>query len=300
MFYTYLILALVTLLVAFVSGNNLSAAVGTLIGSKILSLYGSILIAVAGFVAGLVIQGGSLHSTAIFLIPDNLFIITISLAIALGIFVIAAIVRVPLSLVMALVGVSIGITLKFGITSNWPIIRDIVITWIIAPVGSVVVAFYLNRRFAKLQPKDVWNYAVFIKLMLIAVSFFTSFTLGANTLGFIDEIARVTGYDIIFPIIGIIVGSFFLSKGVSKRVGQDMYSMRYTSAFISLIVSSVLVEVATVFGYPLSNTQTLTSSVFGSGLSYRTKAMDALPYLFTVAMWVVSPGIGIILGYFIA
>jgi len=300
MLYTYIILLLVTVLVAFVSGNNLSAAVGTLIGSRILSLYGSILIAMVGFISGLIIQGASLHSTAISLIPDNKFLITASLGIALGIFVIAAIVRVPLSLVMALVGVSIGIALKLGITSNWPIFRDIIITWIAAPVGSIAAAFYLKRRLDRLRPKNVWNYAISIKLLLIAVSFFTSFTLGANTLGFIDEIARVKGYLIVFPIIGIIVGTLFLSRGISKRVGEEMYSMRYTSAFVSLIVSSFLVEIATIFGFPLSNTQTLTSSVFGSGLSYRTKALDALPYILTVAMWVVSPTIGIVLGYIVA
>ncbi len=300
MLYTYIILLLVTVLVAFVSGNNLSAAVGTLIGSRILSVYGSIFIAIVGFISGLVLQGASLHSTAISLIPDNRFLIAASLGIALGIFVIAAIVRIPLSLVMALVGVSIGITLRLGISGNWPILRDIIITWVIAPIGSIIAAFYLKKRLDKLQPKNVWNYAISIKFLLIGVSFFTSFTLGANTLGFVDEIARIKGYFIVFPIIGIIIGSLFLSRGISKRVGEEMYSMRYTSAFVSLIVSSILVEVATIFGFPLSNTQTLTSSVFGSGLSYRTKAIDTMPYIITVAMWLVSPCIGIVLGYIVA
>ena len=75
--------------------------------------------------------------------------------------------------------------------------------------------------------------------------------------------------------------------------------MRYTNAFVSLVISSALVEGATFLGLPLSNTQTLTSSVFGSGLSYRNKAMASKPFLITVATWVISPMLGMIFGLII-
>ncbi|MCL5782828.1 MAG: inorganic phosphate transporter [Candidatus Thermoplasmatota archaeon] len=283
-------------LTALVSGNNLSAAVGTLIGSRIVSRIGGIIIGILGFTSGLLIQGESLADTATKLIPRSSEIIVFALLIALIIFALATYFRVPLSLIMALVGVSIGLSYRFGYPGHTYLIRIIILTWIIAPLASIALAFVMNRKLTGLQPRNVWNFALSLKLALVAVSFLTAFTLGANTLGFIEQISGLNGFGVIYMIIGIILGSVFLSKGVIRRVGQEMYLMRYTNAFVALIVSSALVEGATLIGLPLSNTQTLTSSVFGTGLSYRNKLMEIRPFLITVATWILSPVLGVICG----
>ena len=296
MLYGYLIIVLSVVLTALVSGNNLSAAVGTLIGSRIVSRIGGIIIGILGFTSGLLIQGESLADTATKLIPRSSQIIVFALLIALIIFALATYFRVPLSLIMALVGVSIGLSYRFGYPEHTYLIRLIILTWIIAPLASIALGFALNRKLTGLQPKNVWNFALSLKLALVAVSFLTAFTLGANTLGFIEQISGLGGFGVIYMIIGIVLGSVFLSKGVIRRVGQEMYLMRYTNAFVALIVSSALVEGATLIGLPLSNTQTLTSSVFGTGLSYRNKLMEIRPFLITVATWILSPLLGIICG----
>lgn len=296
MLYGYLIIVLAVILTALVSGNNLSAAVGTLIGSRIVSRIGGIIIGILGFTSGLLIQGESLADTATKLIPRSSQIIVFALLIALIIFALATYFRVPLSLIMALVGVSIGLSYRFGYPEHTYLIRLIILTWIIAPLASIALGFALNRKLTGLQPKNVWNFALSLKLALVAVSFLTAFTLGANTLGFIEQISGLGGFGVIYMIIGIVLGSVFLSKGVIRRVGQEMYLMRYTNAFVALIVSSALVEGATLIGLPLSNTQTLTSSVFGTGLSYRNKLMEIRPFLITVATWILSPLLGIICG----
>ena len=296
MLYSYLIILLSVVLTALVSGNNLSAAVGTLIGSRIVSRIGGIIIGILGFTSGLLIQGGSLADTATKLIPRSNEIIVFALLIALVIFALATYFRVPLSLIMALVGVSIGLSYRFGYPEHTYLIRIIILTWVIAPLASIALAFVMNRKLTGLQPRNVWNFALSLKLALVAVSFLTAFTLGANTLGFIEQISGLNGFGVIYMIIGIILGSVFLSKGVIRRVGQEMYLMRYTNAFVALIVSSALVEGATLIGLPLSNTQTLTSSVFGTGLSYRNKLMEIRPFLITVATWILSPVLGVICG----
>lgn len=296
MFYSILIIVLSVLLTAMVSGNNLSAAVGTLIGSRILSRTGGVLIGIAGFSAGLVIQGGSLHGTARTLIPGSDPLIVYALSVALAIFILATYLRVPLSLIMALVGTSIGMSIRLGYSLDSTIVLIIILTWVAAPLVSIFLAFTINRAFIKSRPGNIWRFALSMKLALIVVSFLTAFTLGANTLGFIEQVSGLHGFSVLYLIVGIVAGSVFLSRGVIKRVGQEMYLMRYTNAFVSLVVSSVLVEGATVFGIPLSNTQTLTSSVFGTGLSYRNKLMEMRPFLITVATWVASPLIGLALG----
>lgn len=296
MYYNILVILLSVILTALVAGNNLSAAVGTLIGSRILSRSGGIIIGIAGFAAGLLLQGASLHSTAESLIPRSDPLIAYALLVALAIFGIATYFRVPLSLIMALVGTSVGISIRLGYAINMPLVILIVGTWVLAPLLSISIAFMMNRQFIRTQPRDVWRFALSMKLALIVVSFVTAFTLGANTLGFIEQVSGLRGLSVLYLLGGIALGSIFLSKGVIKRVGQEMYLMRYTNAFVSLIVSSALVEGATILGIPLSNTQTLTSSVFGTGLSYRNKLIEMRPFLITVVTWVASPLAGLVLG----
>ena len=64
---------------------------------------------------------------------------------------------------------------------------------------------------------------------------------------------------------------FYLSAGEIRRVGQELFLMRYPNATATLVVSTVLVEAATILNVPLSNTQALASAVFGTGISYETQ-----------------------------
>ena len=296
MFYQIVTIVLAGVLTAFVAGNNISAAVGTIVGSRIISRTGGILIGMLGFIIGLLLEGRQLEHAVNALIPHSYPLISYALFISFIIFVAAALTRSPLSLTMALVGASAGISLKIGYSADFGFLRFLIFTWILAPILSIVFAYVANMMLQKKDFRNTWRAAVIIKISLLVASFLTAFTLGANTIGFI---AGFAGYNIPVlgsMILGIVVGTLFLSKGVMRRVGEEMYIMRYTNAFVSLIVSSVLVEAATIFGVPLSNTQTLTSSVFGTGLSYRFKAMYIRPFIIVIITWIVSPLFGFLMG----
>lgn len=299
MLFYLIILILTFILTMLVSGNNLAAAAGTLIGSRILSRQWGALLGALGFCAGLLIQGQSLQGTALSLLPDNNYIVSLALGVSAILFIVAGLLRIPLSLIMALVGSSIGVSLRYHLQIDSGLIEIIVIMWVVAPILSIGSAYAMNRKFAELKPRNVWNFAVSLKIALILISFFTAFTIGANTLGFISQVGRIHGLNLIAMVAAIFIGSFFLSGGVVKRVGSDMYTMRYSNAFVSLLVSTALVEGATIFGIPLSSTQTMTSSVFGTGLSYRMKFLQARAFYVTVLMWVVSPLVGVLLGFLI-
>lgn len=299
MFYLILVIVTAGLLTAFVSGNNLSAAVGMLIGGRIVSRESGLAIGIIGFLAGLYLQGSELQTASSALLPHSYVIVFYALAISFVIFAMASVVRAPLSLIMALMGASVGLSLHYGYSIDTGFVRFTVLTWIIAPVVSIAAAFIINRILVRHRFRNSWRAAVILKVSLIVVSFFTSFTLGANTLGFIEQVAG-SGYLVLASMtVGIVLGSIFLSRGVIKRVGEDIYLMRYTNAFSSLLVSSALVEIATFFGVPLSNTQTLTSSVFGTGISYRFKAIYLRPFMTIVLTWAISPLAGFFLGWII-
>lgn len=103
-----------SILTALVAGNNLSASVGTLIGSRIVSRNAGTLIGAAGFAIGLLIQGHSLSRAAAELFPEGQSYRLLAMLISLAIFLVASLTRSPLSLTMAMVGVSIGLSLRFG------------------------------------------------------------------------------------------------------------------------------------------------------------------------------------------
>lgn len=299
MFYYILVVITAGLLTAFVAGNNLSAAVGMIIGGRIVSRSSGVLIGMAGFIIGLYAQGTALRSASSALLPHSYNIIFYALIISFFIFAMASIVRAPLSLIMALLGASVGLSLHYGFNVDNEFIRFTVFTWVLAPILSIGAAYVINRVLSRHEFRDTWRAAIVLKVLLIVVSFFTAFTLGANTLGFIGEVSG-SGYLVLGSMTaGVIIGSTFLSRGVIKRVGQEIYLMRYTNAFSALFVSSILVEAATFFGVPLSNTQTLTSSVFGTGISYKFKAIYLRPFLLIVATWAVSPLAGFVLGWII-
>lgn len=297
----YYLLVVITagLLTAFVAGNNLSAAVGMIIGGRIVSRSTGVIIGIAGFIVGLYLQGTQLQTASDALLPHSYNIIFYALIISFFIFAMASVVRAPLSLIMALLGASVGLSLHYGYSINDGFVRFTVFTWVLTPILSILSAYALNRTLSRHEFRNTWRAAIVLKILLIVVSFFTAFTLGANTLGFISEVSG-SGYPVLISMtVGIFLGSIFLSRGVIKRVGQEIYLMRYTNAFSALFISSLLVEAATFFGIPLSNTQTLTSSVFGTGVSYKFKTIYLKPFLLIVATWVVSPIAGFLLGWII-
>jgi PiT family inorganic phosphate transporter len=291
------LLASMFVAVTLVAGNNLSACVGPAIGSRIISKRSGMLIGIAGFTAGLIFQGTEMTKSVSILLPNATAELRISaLLVAILIFVIAEIARIPMSLSMSLVGLLAGLSFTSGSLSNTLYTLKVAILWVLAPIAAILAGLYLVRALNYKQPRNIWHRLQAFKLLLIFFSFTTAFVLGANTLGLVVATA---GFDLITistAIIGIIIGVAFLSSGPIKRISQEFYLMRYTDAFATMITDTVLVELATLFNIPLSNTQTAASAAFGTGISYRSKFVSLRPFLIIVAGWIVAPIISFLLG----
>lgn len=288
-----------SLLAALVAGNNLSVAVGSLVGSNVLKKNYSKILAIIGFVSGMLIGGQYMKSTTLALFPQDSFLLFLIISGTVLIFVIAQVTRVPISLTMALVGIGIGLMFHDGTFQNKTIAIKIVLMWIIAPLSAILLSFSLGMVYGKIDYKNIWRLTSTIKILLLIISFFSAFTLGENTLGLI---ANISGFSIesdVLIIIGIVLGSYFLSEGVLKRVSFEIYSLRYSTALISILTSALLVEIATLFSIPLSNTQTMTLGILGVGLSYKIRYFILKPLLKILLFWVVSPLIGIGIGFLI-
>ncbi|KAA8922402.1 inorganic phosphate transporter [Thermoplasma sp.] len=288
------------LLVILVAGNNSSAVSGTIIGSKMMNRYVALAVTAGGYIAGYLLEGQFLQHAVNELLPFKPEYVLYAIIASFIIFTIAFFVKVPISLTMALVGSAIGLSLKLGYSSDFRFLTEIIIAWIAAPLISIGASYIFNDWLSRMPHRNLWSYASAIKGLLIITAIFTAFTLGANTIGFLGDISGTGLINEIMVSVGSIIGTFFFSSGIMKSVSQNMYMMKYTNAFSSQLVSALVVEVSTLFSIPMSNTQTLTSAVLGSGLSYRAKAIYLKPFLYIVVMWILSPLIGLAFTYVLA
>jgi len=291
------ILIEVLILTAIVSGNNISIAIGALVGSNTLNKNFSKIFGAVGFITGLYFGSKFMNEAFKSLFPQSHLFLLLSLSATIAIFVFAQSARAPLSLTMVLTGIGFGYTLSKGI---FPLLGiKIVMMWIFAPLIAFYLAYMLMKLYNKIRIKNIWNGIRTIKILIILFSFFSAFTLGENTLGLLYSITGYSSINFILLSLSIFVGSYFLSESVLRRIGFEFYLMRYSTGLISNIVSSLLVEIATLFSIPLSNTQTMTLGIIGSGYSLKTRLFSLKPLIKILIVWIISPLSGIFFGMII-
>jgi len=295
---TFLILSTVFLAVAFVSGNNLSACVGTIVGARILGRQIAKLFATAGIVTGLICQGHLMTYTVQEIFPIKNVLVTAGvLFLTVVAFTLAKAMRAPLSLSMALVALLLGLSTAHNLPTNYVYARSVVAMWVIVPLSALVFGFASLRVIDRTKIENVWRRIATYKLLQIALSFFAAFVLGANTIGLVVAMSGFQPSTILTAIIAIIIGSMFFSDGELRRVGQELFSMRYANSLASLFVSTLLVEFATLLAIPLSSTQALSAGVLGAGSSYRHKLISLRPFLVIVIAWILVPSLCFAVGY---
>ncbi len=299
-----ILMALVFLAVMLVAGNNLSACIGPAVGARIVTKRFGILLGAAGFSLGLLIQGSVMTQSVATLLPNASPVLEAeTLLVAIIIFLIAFAIRVPMSVSMAIVGLLAGISVAGKSLTNSMYVGGVVATSDHFPLAAFGVAFGLLRLLNRGWPKNLWRRLQAYKLLLIVASFTAAYVTGANTLGLIVATGGFDSASLLAAVAAIFVGSFFLSAGAIKRISEEFFLMRYASVAATLVTSTVLLEIATVFNIPLSITQTTSAAVFGTGVSYKTKLVSAKPFLKVAVGWVIAPllsfAIGLLIGYVI-
>jgi PiT family inorganic phosphate transporter len=296
-----ILVVLAFLAVMLISGNNLSACVGPAIGSRIISKRSGTLLGAIGFSAGLLIQGSTMTRSVGVLLPGATPEFgAAALLVAILIFLVADIARIPMSFSMSLVGLLAGLSIGRSAPASALFASEVAAMWFAAPLIALALSFYLIRALNRNWPGNFWHRIQAYKIMIILLSFSTAYVLGANTLGLVVATSGFNLAVVIAAVIAIFVGSFHLSGGTIRRVSQEFYLMRYTSATATLVTSTVLVELATIFNIPLSNTQTAAAAVLGTGISFRTRFVSLKPFLTIVAGWIIAPLLSFALGILIA
>ncbi|HXW94877.1 MAG TPA: inorganic phosphate transporter [Nitrososphaerales archaeon] len=291
-----LLLAVATLLILLVSGNNAQASIGNLVGARVLRTRTALLIEVVGVSLGLLLQGTNMTTAAGHLAKGlSSQTVLIVLTVTLALFVVAHFARIPLSLTHILPTLLAGVALAF--TSYFFLV---ILTWMAAPVAALVATPLITRLTGRSGKSDFWAKIEVYKALLILVSFVFAFTLGANTVGLIVAVEGFGGLSVPLAIGGVVAGTFFLSAGEIRRVTSDLFELGYSNAMSSMLTSAILVEASTLAGIPMSNTMVQNTAVFGAGLSYKTRFFSAKSFLLVALSWIIFPAAGIAAGVLIS
>jgi inorganic phosphate transporter, PiT family len=290
-----LLLAVATLLIILVSGNNAQASIGNLIGARVVKTRTALMVEVVGVSLGLLFQGTSMETAASHLANGlSSQTVLIVLTITLGLFVLAHYARLPLSLTHTLPALLAGVALAFT-----PYFFFMILAWMAAPTAALLATPLIARLASKPGTNDFWAKIEVYKALLLLVSFLFAFTLGANTIGLVVAVEGFGGLAIPLAIAGVVVGTFFLSAGEIRRVTSDLFELGYSNAMSSMLTSAVLVEASTLLGIPMANTMVQNTAVFGAGVSYKTKFFSAKPFFLVALSWIVFPAAGIAAGVLI-
>jgi PiT family inorganic phosphate transporter len=269
-----------------------------MVGANIVTKHFAKAIGAVGIAMGLVFQGRSMTFSVQAIFPlGNALVTAEVLFVTVGAFLFAKAVRAPLSLSMAVVALLLGLSTSHNLAVSYLYTIKVVGMWVAAPIIGVAFGFLFLRLIDKVKFGNVWRRVAVYKISLIAFSFLAAFVLGANTIGLIVALGGFAADSVLGAVVAIALGCAFLSEGEIKRVGQDLFSLRYPNALASLIVATILVEFATLWALPLSSTQALAASVVGAGVSSGNKLISLRPFLIIVVAWVLVPLLCFSLGY---
>ena len=294
-------LVLAGLLGMVVGGNNLSACSGTIIGSGMVRRRTGILLAIAGYVTGLVIEGPKLFRVTEVFLPANTSTGAFSILLAsLLVFLGGEFFRVPLSLSKALTGAILGVSAALGILGQTRYLALILGFWFLVPLVATGLGFLLIILDDRMSPRNLWFKLTLLKTGLLPLAFLSAYVLGVNTLGLIAGVPYNQSFDATIAVgLGATVGAFLLGRGALRRLTEGIFSLRYPNAFFAQLIGSATVELANQLAVPLSITETVSSGIIGSGLGRRMRVLNVRNIFLIISSWIISPIAGFLLAYII-
>ena len=294
-------LILAGLLGMVVGGNNLSACSGTIIGSGMVRRRTGILLAIAGYITGLVLEGPKLFRVTDVFLPANTSTGAFSILLAsLLVFLGGEFFRVPLSLSKALTGAILGVSAGLGILGQTRYLALILGFWFLVPLVATGLGVLLIILDDRMSPRNLWFKLTLLKTGLLPLAFLSAYVLGVNTLGLIAGVPYNQSFDATVSVgLGAIVGAFLLGRGALRRLTEGIFSLRYPNAFFAQLIGSATVELANQLAVPLSITETVSSGIIGSGLGRRMRVLNVRNIFLIISGWIISPVAGFVLAYII-
>jgi len=308
----------IALLFDFTNGFNDSAnQVAAVIASNALSPYKALAVAAIGDFVGAFFLGTAVAETlGSGIVDPRLMRIGISGVEVIFAALIGAITwniitwyfGLPSSSSHALIGGILGAFITaWGISPiNWTKVSEIIAVMLISPIIGFTASYSFTRmtllfaRFA--TPKANNKFRKLQILSLIGQSLSHGTNDAQKTMGIITFILIILGLynlppssSIMIPKWVILASSAAIASGtlvggwrIIKTLGIGLYKIRPIQAFSSQVVSALTIYISALFGFPISTTQVISSSIIGAGAATRKNMVRWLAAGDIVAAWLIT------------
>lgn len=290
---------------SFVFGwNNSSFLIGGGEGSGSLTLRESLLIAGAGLLLGVGLEGTKmLKSLAGSITPSaSPSIVLVALLVSLLVTVALSVTKLPVSFSMALVGAFTGAAFGSALPLATERLEQIIVFWFLSPILAALLAFVVYNlmvRFASrlslVSLDAVSRYGVILTTLVIA------YVLGANNIGLIYGVAlngQPASEVLSIALVGVaIVGMVALGRGgIAGAVGDRLLSLSPLGVTATFLSSALLIWLGTQLAIPISISQCLMGGMFGAAYTKQFSVVNARLATQNLASWVLVPAGAFLLG----
>lgn len=292
---------LILLYIAFLFGiNNAGIAVTSMLSSGF-NYRISAGISALGFIAGALLEGWKMSSVIVMEDYTTTFGVT---AIILTIF---SFLHVPVSMVNIIFASYIGNTIETThLTAHT---ASVVAVWVIAPFIALIATISIYHLIVRLTTRlSLVSLFRFYSLMIPLVTFYASYTIGANNLGLLyfmgngytNATVIIDGIYIIFAILAVFVIGVVKGKNISRFLSEEIVGYTPATILSSISSCSIILWLSTQIQIPLPFSQMLIGSLIGINMMKRPHVYNKRSLLLLVSSWVGSTVLSFIVAFAVA
>lgn len=197
---------------------------------------------------------------------------------------------------------------------NWSKVWRIVLIMIASPFVGLTITYIFTRltivftRWASPKANNVFQKLQIISSITQALAHGTNDaqkTMGVITFTLIllglyrpqSELMTIPRWVIIACALAMALGTVSGGWRIIKTLGTKLYKIRPVHGFASQVTSSLIIYLTAIFGYPISTTQVISSSVMGAGAAFRPKMVRWKVAQDMLVAWLVTiPASGVMAG----
>jgi PiT family inorganic phosphate transporter len=272
---------------AFAIGAN-DNTMASLVGAKVLSLRRAVILGGILLIVGAVVFGQGVSTTIGSDMVTQPLSVNLVFVISLAIIVwmlLSAYFGTPISATHSIVGSIVGIGLLSELVWGTPLVRwetisIIVIGWVLSPLFSLSIAYFLQRvirqsilskskGLAEVQQREqVFSWLLLVMVIIICLSRGGNDV--AKAIGLLTVLFTGPIESTLLLLLGGVsmgVGLLVLGRRVVKTVGIELTELRPSASFSSATAGAIVLLVGTILGVPLAATHILITSLIGSGMA---------------------------------
>ena len=308
--------------------NDAANVFGTAVGTRMVRFKTAAAIASIFVIIGAVLGGSGTTETLTALGAVNAMAGSFTVALAAGVTVAwMNSTKLPVSTTQAIVGAIIGWNFFTGSRTDYTVLSQIVLTWILSPLLAAVFAialYFIFRRLLGRAQLHMLRVDAYTRAGLILVGALGSYSLGANNIANVMGVfvpaspfrdltlfgaISILGTQQLFLLgaIAIAVGICTRSQRLMSTVGNDIFKLTPILALVVVLAQSLVLLAFSSKGLqhlllslglpalppvPVSSTQAIIGAIFGVGIVKGGRGINFRILGRISAGWIITPVIG--------